>query len=93
MVGIGHIRMLWADGKLFDIKNNLKGMWFLWGFKGLFPKLLPQYLDFFRPGFHPNDHDRAVVGRLASKMLSAGGVLYEQMENAKAARATRTAKA
>jgi hypothetical protein len=26
-------------------------------------------------------------------MLSAGGVLYEQMENAKAARATRTAKA
>ena len=25
VVGIGHIRMLWADGKLFDIKNNLKG--------------------------------------------------------------------
>lgn len=94
VVGIGHIRMLWADGKLFDIKNNLKGMWFLWGFKGLFPKLLPQYLDFFRPGFHPNDHDTVqLLDDWRQKMLSAGGVLYEQMENAKAARATRTAKA
>ncbi|MEN9465821.1 MAG: hypothetical protein RL217_2002, partial [Pseudomonadota bacterium] len=75
-------------------KNNLKGMWFLWGFKGLFPKLLPQYLDFFRPSFHPNDHDTVqLLDDWRQKMLSAGGVLYEQMENAKAARATRTAKA
>lgn len=92
VVGLGHIRMLWADGKLFDIKNNLKGMWFLWGFKGLFPKLLPQYLDFFRPGFHPNDHDTVqLLDDWRQKMLSAGGMLYEQMEKAKAAKAAAKA--
>ncbi|GGY54657.1 hypothetical protein GCM10011297_29330 [Bacterioplanes sanyensis] len=57
MVAIGHAQLLKADGKLLDIKGNLKGLWFLWSPRGLFPRLLPQYLDFFRPGFHPNDHD------------------------------------
>lgn len=81
-VGSGHLRLLWADGKLSDISGNLKGLWFLWGWKGLFPKLLPQYLDFFRPGFHPSDHDtEQLLDEWRGKMLSPGGLLADQIKN------------
>ena len=82
IVGSGHLRLLAADKKLFDIKGNLKGFWYLWGPKGLFPKLLPQYLDFFRPGFHPNDHDTVqLLDDWRGKMLSPGGLLADQIRN------------
>lgn len=84
VVGIGHTRMLWADGKLFDIKNNLKGLWYLWSPKGLFPKLLPQYLDFFRPSFHPSDHDtEQLLDDWRERLLGEGGILYDQIKNPK----------
>ena len=82
VVGIGHARMLWSDGKLFDIKGNLKGFWYLWSPKGLFPQLLPQYLDFFRPGFHPNDHDTVqLLDDWREKLLGTGGMLADQIKN------------
>jgi predicted metal-dependent hydrolase len=82
VVGIGHIRMLWADRKLFDVWGNLKGFWYLWSPKGLFPKLLPQYLDFFRPGFHPNDHDTVqLLDDWREKLLGKGGLLADQIKN------------
>ncbi len=82
VVGIGHIRMLWADRKLFDVWNNLKGFWYLWSPKGLFPKLLPQYLDFFKPGFHPNDHDTVqLLDDWREKLLGKDGMLADQIKN------------
>ncbi|MCD8523336.1 MAG: metal-dependent hydrolase [Saccharospirillaceae bacterium] len=82
VVGIGHIRMLWADRKLFDIWGNLKGFWYLWSPKGLFPKLLPQYLDFFKPGFHPNDHDTVqLLDDWREKLLGKNGMLADQIKN------------
>lgn len=84
VVGTGHIRMLWADRKLFDIVGNLKGLWYLWSPKGLFPKLLPQYLDFFRPGFHPLDHDTVeLLEDWREKLLGEGGMLYDQIKDSK----------
>ena len=44
-------------GQLF----NLKGWWavtvFLWGPRGALLRALPDWFDFFKPGFHPWDHD------------------------------------
>jgi predicted metal-dependent hydrolase len=78
-VGQGHIRLLWANGTLFNLKDNLKGLWSLWGWKGLFPRLLFKYLDFFRPGFHPNDHDTVqLLDDWRHKMLDEGGMLASQ---------------
>ena len=78
-VGQGHIRLLWANGTLFNLKDNLKGLWSLWGWKGLFPRLLFKYLDFFRPGFHPNDHDTVqLLDDWRHKMLDEGGLLASQ---------------
>lgn len=52
---IGLVRR--EKGQLF----NLKGWWdvtvYLWGPRGALLRALPDWLDFFRPGFHPWDHD------------------------------------
>ena len=78
----GHARLMWADGSLFNIKANLKGLWFLWGWKGLFPTLTFKYLDYFRPGFHPNDHDTVqLLDDWREKMLQDGGMLADQIKN------------
>jgi len=34
----------------------LKGLWWLYGWGGLYPRLLGSYLAYFRPGFHPWRH-------------------------------------
>ena len=78
-VGQGHLRMLWANGTLFDIKDNAKGFWKLLGWKGLFPRLFFKYMDFYRPGFHPNDHDTVkLLEDWRERMLNEGGLLAEQ---------------
>ena len=34
----------------------LKGLWWLYGWGGLWPRLLPHWLAYFAPGFHPWKH-------------------------------------
>jgi predicted metal-dependent hydrolase len=34
----------------------LKGLWWLYGPGGLYPRLIGHYLSYFRPGFHPWQH-------------------------------------
>ena len=75
----GHIRLLKADGQLTNWKANWRGLKFLWGWKGLFPRLGRQYFDFYRPGFHPSDHDtEALLESWRQRMLNDGGLLAEQ---------------
>tara|TARA_Y100000296_G_scaffold18883_1_gene22535 strand:+ start:293 stop:1234 length:942 start_codon:yes stop_codon:yes gene_type:complete len=79
VVGSGHLRLLKADGQLFKWKDNWRGLKFLWGWKGLFPRLARQYFDFYRPSFHPNDHDTvALLEEWRQRMLNEGGLLAEQ---------------
>lgn len=43
--------------KVDGVKNRLgvwlKGLWWLYGWGGLYPRLMPHYLAYFLPGFHP----------------------------------------
>lgn len=43
--------------KVDGVKNRFsvwaKGLWWLYGWGGLFPRLVPHYLAYFLPGFHP----------------------------------------
>lgn len=36
-----------------------KGLWSLFGWKGYLTRLIPDYLDYLRPGFHPWDEDNS----------------------------------
>lgn len=46
--------------KVDGVKNRLgvwlRGLWWLYGPGGLYPRLLPHYLVYFMPGFHPWKH-------------------------------------
>lgn len=49
-------RLLAKDGKLSP-KYWLHAANTFYGPRGLFTKALPHFVDYFRPGFHPTDHD------------------------------------
>lgn len=46
-----------------------KGLGYLIGRKGFLTELIPDYLQFFRPSFHPNDHTRGVLNAVAASNL------------------------
>ncbi len=52
-------RMMVHDGKGFSLKSSAKGLWRMWGKNGTFSSLIPTWLDYFRPGFHPWDKDNS----------------------------------
>lgn len=54
-----HFRMLLKSGKMFDIKDTLKGIGLLYGPKGAVTQLIPEWLSFFKPNFHPWDIDNS----------------------------------
>lgn len=75
-----HAKLLREDKRLFNWRDNLKGVRYLWGRKGLFSKLLPQYLDYYKPGFHPDDHDtRELLDEWRGILFGEGGMLYGQI--------------
>ncbi len=84
VVAVNHTRMLAADGKLTNFRDNWNGFKYCWGGKkGVFSRLLPVYLDYFRPGFHPKDHDTdALLNEWREKLFGNQGVLSAQLESA-----------
>jgi predicted metal-dependent hydrolase len=52
-------QFLRADGIHRKPLTLLKGAWKLFGYKGFLTRLIPDYLDYLRPGFHPWDDDNS----------------------------------
>ncbi|SFF31998.1 hypothetical protein SAMN04488120_102139 [Fontimonas thermophila] len=48
--------MFKVDGVKNRLRVWLRGLWWLYGPGGLYPRLLPHYLAYFKPGFHPWKH-------------------------------------
>ncbi|MGU7772851.1 metal-dependent hydrolase [Burkholderia sp. MR1-5-21] len=78
-----HVTLLWRDR---DAKHPVRGMLrmiaFLYGpRRGLFPRITREWLSFFRPGFHPWDHDNrhhlaqvdAIVARYGGHDAASSG--------------------
>lgn len=77
-------RLLAADGQLLNVRENAKGLNALFGRKGRLTRLVPKFLDFFRPDFHPNDHDdTALVAEWREKLFGAEGELNSSLKTAK----------
>jgi hypothetical protein len=76
-------RLLVADGQLLNVRQNVKGFNYLFGYKGLFPRLVPKFLDFFKPSFHPSQHDTvALLEEWRTLLFSKeDGLLYDQVKN------------
>ncbi|MDC0661111.1 metal-dependent hydrolase [Marinobacter sp. SS21] len=52
-------QMMLKDRKQFSFKDAGKGLWRMWGKNGAFSSLVPTWLEYFKPGFHPWDHDNS----------------------------------
>ena len=77
-------RLMHADGKLLNMRDNVKGLRALFGRRGRMTRLAPKFLDFFRPSFHPNDHDTtALVAEWREKLFGADGSLNSLLKGAK----------
>ncbi|HET8706493.1 MAG TPA: metal-dependent hydrolase, partial [Pseudomonadales bacterium] len=83
VVFVFHVRMLAAEKALFNFGDNVRGMNYLFGRKGLFTRLVPKFLDYFKPGFHPLDHDtRALLEEWRERLFGENGPLREQVKMA-----------
>ena len=54
-----HIGLVRREGQLFNVMGWIKVMNFLWGSPGMLRRTIPDWLDYFKLGFHPWDHDNA----------------------------------
>jgi uncharacterized protein len=62
-------RMMLNDRKGFTLKGAASGLWRLWGRNGTFSSLIPTWLEYFKPGFHPWDHDNSdLIARFKSEI-------------------------
>jgi predicted metal-dependent hydrolase len=67
----GTLELLAQDG-ITGVRAKARLAWYLVGNPGPLRRLLPQWLAFFRPGFHPWNHDdRALIGRAESAYADA----------------------
>ncbi len=76
-----HARLLAHDRSLFNLRANWNSFKYLWGGrKGIFSRLLPQYLDFFRPDFHPSQHATdALLNEWRDRLFGSKGILKTQL--------------
>lgn len=65
-------RLMKADGQLFNLKSWAKGLNYMWGKPGVFRKLIPAYLQFYRPDFHPWQHDASALVEKAKRRWLSG---------------------
>ncbi len=74
-----YLRMLSKSGGLGDLAGWLKLGNFLAGKPGILRRVVPEWLDFFRPGFHPWMHDnRAFLNQAEALMQEVAGFQTEQ---------------
>ena len=73
-------RLLAKDGQLLNIRQNIKGLNYIFGFKGVLSTLVPQYLDWFKPNFHPSHHDTdALLDKWRNTLFGENGSLISKM--------------
>lgn len=82
-------RLLAKDGQLLNVRQNIKGFNYIFGLKGVFSTLLPKYLDWFKPNFHPSHHDTdALLEMWRDKLFGENGVLTSKMMKPKSQKAS-----
>lgn len=60
-------RLMKADGQLYNIRSWLSVSNYMWGKPGVFRRLLPDYLRYYSPRFHPWNQDARQLVKKAKK--------------------------
>lgn len=68
--------LLRKDNLHNDLRTLTRGFFRLWGPRGMLTRLIPGYLRYYLPGFHPSQHDQsALLARFDAELLSQGRVV------------------
>jgi predicted metal-dependent hydrolase len=71
-MGLHTYKLLEQDGLHRNPKVLARGLWKMWGWKGMFSRVVPAYFDYLRPDFHPWDHDNSeLIARWKAQMDAA----------------------
>ena len=80
-IAYSHMRLVKERGLLGDVRGLLGTFDHLWLRRGLFRKLIPAYLDYFRPGFHPDDRDTtALLADWRRRLFGDAGTLRDLLD-------------
>ena len=70
-----------GDARILQPWTWLRGIGRLWIWPGYLTRLLPAYLAYFRPGFHPDDRDtRALLTKWEADLFGPEGDLRDRLE-------------
>lgn len=79
MTAYAHARLMAADREPTTLREVALGLNFMWGKPGLMRSLIPAYLEYFKPSFHPDDRDAAELVAWGRRYLyGPGGPLAGQ---------------
>ena len=74
-----HARLMADRGILARPWTWVRGAARLWLWPGYFTRLVPAYLAYFRPGFHPDDRDtRELLAHWRAELFGPGGALRDR---------------
>lgn len=77
MANYYHVRMLAKSKTGFRLKDMLFGIKSLYGINGYVTRLVPVWLTYFKPGFHPWDDDNSgLIERWKAEILQAADPKY-----------------
>lgn len=77
--GAVHARLLHERGLLFRPWRWGRGVVRMWIYPGFLTRLVPAYLSYFRPGFHPSDRDTdALLAKWRTLLFGPAGSLSTQ---------------
>ncbi|MEO6771541.1 MAG: metal-dependent hydrolase [Kofleriaceae bacterium] len=78
--GITHARLMVTRRILWKPWRWARGATRFFLYPAFFTRLVPAYLAYFKPGFHPNDRDtRALLGQWRERLFGAGGTLEARL--------------
>lgn len=73
--------MLYRDGQLGNLKDNMKGLRILLGKNGFITKILPRLPEFMEIEFHPSKHNtKSLEDEWREKLFSSSGSLVDVLQ-------------
>lgn len=73
-------KLLRQDPRRFSLRDYAQGLNFFFGRGGKFLPLFPLLLDYFKPSFHPNQHQTdALVEQWRERLFGLNGALQSQL--------------
>lgn len=77
------VRLLAREGELANLRSWARGLYDFWGPRGHFSSLLPAYLRYYRPHFHPwEKDDSALIERFERELSLERGVSGRALDEA-----------